>query len=166
MRRIVIAAFALTVLAACQPAIIEEANPLLGAWQISEMSVTTPDTSYTITSPQPNLYLFTERHYSIMRALGNQPRELFAGDAPVLGSLTPTDAERLAAWSTFLGHSGTYEVSGSTLTVRPIVAKIPGVMSGVSLEYTYRSMEGMLHLTAVRPWASETEQRYTLIPAR
>ncbi len=165
MRRFIFAVFALTVLAACQPEVTEVANPLVGVWEVSEVSVTSPDTSYTITNP-PSLYFFTERHYSVMRVRGGEPRELFAGDAPVIGSLAPTDDERLAAWSTFSAHSGTYEISGSTLTIQPIVAKHPNIMSGISLNLTYQAMEGMLHLTFVYPWLPNAERRYTLIPAR
>ncbi len=166
MRRFVLAAFALTVLAACQPEVTEDANPLVGAWRVSEVSVESPDTSYTTTDVQPGLYLFTESHYSSMRVTGDQPRELFVGDAPVIGSLTPTDAEIIAACRAISASSGTYEVSGSTLTIRPIVAKNPGVMSGVSLTRTIQVMDGMLHLTSVPPWRPDIEVRYTYVPAR
>jgi hypothetical protein len=166
MRRFVLAAFALIVLAACQPEITEDVNPLVGAWRVSELSVESPDTSYTITDVQPSLYMFTERHYSFMRVTGDQPRELFVGDAPVIGSRTPTDAERIAACSAFTANSGTYEVSGSTLTLRPVVAKNPGVMSGVTFTRTIQVMEGMFHLTSMPSWLPDTELRYTLIPAR
>ena len=36
-----------------------------------------------------------------------------------------------------LANSGTYEVSGSTFTTRPMVAKNPNFMSGGSLTYTF-----------------------------
>ena len=107
-----------------------------------------------------------ESHYSSMRVTGDQPRELFVGDAPVIGSLTPTDAEIIAACRAISASSGTYEVSGSTLTIRPIVAKNPGVMSGVSLTRTIQVMDGMLHLTSVPPWRPDIEVRYTYVPAR
>jgi hypothetical protein len=38
----------------------------------------------------------------------------------------PTDAEKIARyeqWVRFIGQSGTYQISGTTLTFRPVVAK-------------------------------------------
>jgi hypothetical protein len=84
----------------------------------------------------------------------------------MIGSLAPTEAERLAAWSSFAGNSGTYEISGSTLTTNPIVARVPNIMSGVSHTYTFQAMEGMIHLVIAPPWLVNTEVRYTLVPAR
>jgi hypothetical protein len=80
---------------------------------------------------QPNLFLFTDRHYSMMRVTGNQPRTLAAKDSV-------TDAEKLAAYDSFVANSGTYEVADSTLTTHPIVARSPNFMSGGSDKYTFR----------------------------
>jgi len=93
----------------------------------------------------------------------SQPRELFSGDEPIVGSSEPTDAEKLAAYDSFIANSGTYEVSGSTLTTRPIVAKNPNFMSGGSVTYTYEIEGDTLRLTLTLPWAPENETRYTLV---
>lgn len=48
-----------------------------------------------------------------------------------------TDAEKMTryeAWAQFTANAGTYEVSGSTLTTRPIVAKNPSVMGQPSTQ--------------------------------
>ncbi len=169
MPRIVLAGLALTVLTACQPSPppAEQVSPLEGVWRISEMSVTGPDTSYTITSPQPGLYLFTERHYSSMYVPANEPRSLVVGDAPIIGSIELTDAEKVASWDTFIANSGTYEVTDSTITFRPIVAKSANLMAtGGPLTMTYRVMEDMLHLTFAPQWNAETETRTTLTRVR
>ncbi len=141
---------------------------LEGAWKVTEVSFESPDTSWTDADPQPSLYIFAKQDYSIMHVPSgpdgsSQPRELFSGDEPIVGSSEPTDAEKLAAYDSFIANSGTYEVSGSTLTTRPIVAKNPNFMSGGSLTYTYEIEGDTLRLTLTLPWAPENETRYTLV---
>ncbi len=135
-------------------------SALQGAWTITEVSVSTPDTSWTEANPQPGLYIFVERHYSTLIVQGSEPRELLSDD--------PTDAERLAAWSPFIANSGTYEVSGTKLTVRPLVAKFPNSMSDNSgWTYTYRVEGDTLRLILSAAWAPEGgEIRYTLARRR
>lgn|SRR4026208_768693 len=126
--RFAIATLAGTLLAACQRAESPE-PPLEGAWSIVSIRVAGPDSAAT--TLQPNLFLFTDRHYSMMRVTGNQPRTLAAKDSV-------TDAEKLAAYDSFIANSGTYEVTDSTLTTHPIVARSPNFMSGGSDKYTFR----------------------------
>jgi hypothetical protein len=80
---------------------------------------------------QPSLYLFGDKHYSMMRVTGNQPRTLAAKDSA-------TDAEKLAAYDSFIANTGTYEVADSTLTIHPVVARSPNFMSGGSDKYQFR----------------------------
>lgn len=85
-------------------------SPLRGAWLLSEI-VEGPSPN---ASPLPSLSIFTDRHYSAMAVIGPRPR--FApGQA--------TDADKLATYDAFAGNSGTYEVSGATVTMHPIVSK-------------------------------------------
>ncbi len=160
MRAVVLTALALAV--GCQPA-TEQAGPLEGAWQTTEVSFTSPDSSWTETSLQPSLFVFAKQHYSIMLVPGTEPRSLFAGDEPTFGSFEPTDAEKLAAYDSFIANSGTYQVSGSTLTARPMVAKNPNFMSGGSLAFTYQIEGDTLRLTFTPPWATDAEERVTLV---
>ena len=128
-------------------------NPLAGAWRITEASVTSPDTSYTDTDPQPGLYLFLDRHYSTLLVPGPE-RASFTDET--------TDAERLAAYENFIANTGTYTVSDSTLTLQHIVTKFPNVMSG-TLTYTYQVEGNTLRLTlSDAAWAEEGEIQYTL----
>jgi glucose/arabinose dehydrogenase len=126
--RFAIATLAATLLAGCQRAESPE-PPLEGAWSIVSLRVAGPDSAAT--TLQPNLFLFTDRHYSMMRVTGNQPRTLAAKDSV-------TDAEKLAAYDSFIANSGTYEITDSTLTTHPIVARSPNFMSGGSDKYTFR----------------------------
>ena len=140
-----------------------QGSALQGAWQTTEVSFTSPDSSWTETSPQPSLTIFAEQHYSIMFVPGTEPRSLFAGDEATFGSFEPTDAEKLAAYDSFIANSGTYQVSGSTLTTQPMVAKNPNFMSGGSLVFTYQIEGDTLRLTITPPWATDTEVRSTLV---
>ncbi len=81
----------------------------------------------------------------------------FSGDEPVLGTQEPTDAEVLTAYGSFIANSGTYEVSGSTIVTRPIVAKTPNVMAGGSLSYRYIVEGDALWLSPNLPWAPDVE---------
>jgi len=105
-------------------------SPLEGAWSVASIHVTGPDSAAN-TTVQPSLFLFGDKHYSMMRVTGNQPRALAAKDSF-------TDAEKLAAYNSFVANTGTYEVADSTLTIHPIVARSPNYMSGGSDKYHFR----------------------------
>ena len=128
-------------------------NPLAGTWRITAASVTSPDTSYTDTDPQPGLYLFLDRHYSTVLVPGPE-RASFTDET--------TDAEMLAAYENFIANTGTYTVSGSTLTLQHIATKFPNAMSD-TLTYAYQVEGNTLHLTLSNAaWAEEGEIQYTL----
>ena len=125
------ASIALTALVATLLAGCERAEPPLeGAWSVVSIHVTGPDSGPN-TMAQPSLYLFGDKHYSMMRVTGNQPRPLAAADSV-------TDAEKLAAYDSFIANSGTYEGADSTLTIHPVVARSPNFMSGGSDKYQFR----------------------------
>jgi hypothetical protein len=100
-------------------------SSLDGAWMVAEITTTGPDSAtLNIRSPQPGLLLFTGRHYSLMRIGSADPRPLLepADSATVKGLL--------AVYGTaFTANAGTYELTGSTLTTSPFVAKNPQVMA-------------------------------------
>ena len=142
-------------LAACAPAGEETTSDvsttpvqsgLEGAWKITEVSFTSPDSSWTNTNPPPGLYFFTERYYSEMYARvapdgTTQPRMLRAGEKR-------TDAEKVAAYDTITANAGTYAISGSTITGHVMVAKSPNYMlEGTSWSSTYEIEGDTLRLT-------------------
>ena len=104
--------------------------PLEGAWSVVSIRVTGPDSAASTTA-QPSIYLFGDTHYSMMRVTGNQPRTLAAKDSI-------TDAEKLAAYDSFIANTGTYEVVDSTLTIHPVVSRTPNFMSGGYDKYHFR----------------------------
>ena len=102
---------------------------LMGAWRVTEVVVTGANAA-TNSSPQPGLYVSTRQHYSVMTVGGTVARK--SPGAPK-DPARLTDAEKIAqfeVWNPFTANSGTYLVTGSTLTLRPLVAKNPGIMGG------------------------------------
>lgn len=126
------------------PAILLAQNPakksLEGAWKIAESEFMGADTS-RISNPQPSLIIFGQKHYSMMLVPGDKPRTLFKG-------INPTDVEKLSAFDSFIANAGTYEVAGSTLTVHPMVAKVPNFMAGGFSKYQFRIDGNTLWLTS------------------
>jgi hypothetical protein len=138
-------AVALILLTGSAQRAMTQGNTLEGVWKITEISVTSPDTNWTTSDPQPGLYIFCESHYSTVLIPENKSRATFSDQA--------TDEERLAAFDNFISNAGTYEMTGSTLTVRPMVAKVPGAMTGSGFSYEY-SLEGnLLVLVLSAAWA-------------
>ena len=90
---------------------------LKGAWRVVEVT----GTDGTVNAkPEPGLYIFTDRHYSITRV--TQPRSALPEK--------PSEKDQLAAFGPFAANAGTYEVKGTQLMTRPTVAKNPNVMTG------------------------------------
>jgi hypothetical protein len=115
MRRATVGVF---VAAALLASLSAQSRPSIqGAWSLVEV-VGGPAGS----GPQPSLYLFTDRHYSIMRVTSSEPRPAFADPAKV------TEAEALAVWGPLQAQSGTYEIVSGNLNLLPLVAKNPGIM--------------------------------------
>jgi len=125
------------------PAMLLSQNPaknsLEGAWKITESVVVGKDTS-RISNPA-SLIIFGQKHYSIMLVPEDKPRPLF-------NDVNPTDAEKLSAFDSFIANAGTYKVSGPTLTVHPMVAKVPNFMAGGFLKYQFRIDGNTLWLTS------------------
>ena len=150
--RILVAVLVLLPIVACEQA---DKGPLEGAWKIEAASYTGPDTSWTITSPQPSLFVFAKQHYSLMFVPGNESRSLFADRSQ------PTDAEKLGAYNSFMGNSGTYELTDSTVTTRRIIAKNPNLFS---VHTRYQVKGDSLWFTLQVPLAAPVgELRYTLV---
>lgn len=122
---------ALVVTAACgqaaEPA--PSTNPLHGVWSVT--AVDPGDGSPVISPSQPGLYIFAEGYYSAVYAPRAEPR------VPSAIAFQPTLEERAAQHETIIVNTGTYEVSGSTITYRPIIAKSPAFVGGhATAEFT------------------------------
>jgi hypothetical protein len=118
-----------------------QGDPIDGAWKIVSMSYAASDTTWTVANPQPSLYLFANQYYSVMYVPGDRPRVQWA-------SMVGTDSEKVAAFDTFMGHSGSFKTKAGTVTVSPIVSKIPNTMvAGVAQTYAYTVRNDTLTIT-------------------
>lgn len=137
------AALAVLVVVLLAPSGLESqqaAEGLEGAWRITE--VMRPGTR-TIDAPQPGILLFTGSYYSHQLITGAQPRP----DLPT-GVVSAEDI--LMVWNPFTANAGTFEISGNTMTRRPLVAKSPDTMApGAFNEYTFRLSADTLWVTTV-----------------
>ena len=136
-----------------------------GTWTLAEV-VTTGANAATNSNPQPGLYIFTNRHYSLVSVTSTQPRPNVP-PAKTPGKLT--DAEKVARydmWSPLTAQSGTYEIKGTTLTTRPLVAKNVGVMTGPASVAEFKLEGNTLWLTtksAAGQPVSETRRKLTRV---
>lgn len=114
---------------------------LEGAWRVVEVDYSGPG-ARTVESPQPGLLLFTGRHYSYTFVTSEAPR-------PPLPPGPATPEALATVWNPFTSNAGTFEVSGSTMTRRPIVAKSPDAMApGAFNEYSFRLTADTLWMTS------------------
>jgi hypothetical protein len=125
-----------------------------GAWQRTRVSYSNPDTSWVREDYQSNLLIISKAHYSTMRVLGREPRKLFKERR------SPTDEEKLEAYNSFVGNSGTYETSGDSITFRPVVARNPNTMAGVSWTAMFSVSPGSLRLTFSGKMRQDTTKTY------
>jgi hypothetical protein len=90
------------------------ANPLVGAWRISEVVEANKP---ALTDPQPGLYLFTQKHYSFVRINGNKPLPDYPSNDKA------TDADKVVVFNALYLQSGSYTVKDNVLAVKALVAK-------------------------------------------
>jgi hypothetical protein len=89
-----------------------------GVWRVVEVTPTGPNATIN-TSPQPGFYIFTAKHFSIIRDASPKGRQ------PVKDIAKLTGEEALATYGPFQARAGTYEVTGSTINMTVQVAKNP-----------------------------------------
>jgi hypothetical protein len=121
-----------------------KAAGIQGAWKVTEVT-TTGNGGRTNTSPQPSLFLFTRKHFSMLAVNGDNPRPNTPADPSKASA-----AELFAAWGPFTAVSGTYQVSGGTLTTHPSVSKNPrNMVPGAEATYTMKMERKTLILVNV-----------------
>jgi hypothetical protein len=130
-----------------------------GVWKVTEVASRAPRAEWEV-RPTPYLsqFIFTDKHYSYMYVPGVGPRKRFAGDPN-----KPTDAEKVEAYNSLVAATGTYSLSGSTLTMNAIVHKNPNEMAGTVLTSTV-TIEGstIRMVTANPPFLPGSEWRMVL----
>ena len=148
----------LAVLAGCSAtSTSQQAGPLEGAWRLTRVIIVSADGSRTALTPQESLFLFSDGYYSIAYAFGDEPFPAYAEP------FNPTDEERLARFSSILVNTGTYEVSGSTATLRPLFALVPEFVGGFA-EHDYEVSGDQLTLSWRRTMsAAGVEEPFTAV---
>lgn len=123
----------------------QKSTPLTGAWQVTKVKMTGPN-AQTITNPQPGLYLFTGKYFSIMMVMGDHPRPIH----PTLPEVPKATAQEiLAVYGPYVANTGTYEVNGGALIMHPLVSKNPELMGG-SVTYSFEIQGNSLTLKMVK----------------
>ncbi len=139
----------LVVLGACAaPAVQDDTDPLEGAWQLTGLAQVSAEGTRTDLTHQESLFLFRGGHYSMAYAFGEER-------SPAYGErFTPTDEESLARFGSMTVNAGTYEVTGSTATLRPLFALVPEFVGG-SAEHEYELSGDTLTLRWGRTLAAD-----------
>ncbi len=122
MRRIAAFTAALALLGILPSAgsIAAQESSVVGGWILTSWETADGEVN---SEPQRGLFMFTASgQYSIMYVLGDQPRAEWSGD-------TMTDAEKVAAYDSFIANSGRYSVDGNQITYEAAMAKNPNYMA-------------------------------------
>ena len=118
-----------------------------GVWKVTELASRASGGDWEVrTAPRLSQYIFTDRHYSYMYVPGADPRKLFAGDPN-----NPTAAEKAEAYNSLVAATGTYTLSGRTLTLSATVHKNPNEMIGKPLAYAVESDGDTMRMVIADP---------------
>ena len=123
----------------------QKSTSLTGAWQVTKVQMTGAN-ARTVTNPQPGLYLFTGKYFSLMMVMGDHPRPIHP-TLPEMPKATPQ--EILAVYGPYVANTGTYKVNGGTLIMHPTVSKNPELMGG-SVTYSFEIHGNSLTLKMVK----------------
>lgn len=130
--RPLVLALLLLALAGCSPTAPSDRGPFEGVWRVAEIRYVGPDGHSTNDAPQSGIIVFTTRHYSMIWTPGDAPRRMFAK------RWQPSPEEKIASFDAVAANSGTYDWTGTRVTLHPIVAKSPDFMGGEALcEYHF-----------------------------
>ncbi len=98
-------------------------DPLAGAWAVTAIG----DASGASLDPAgPGQFIFANGRYSAVFTIDVTER------TPSVAAFDPTDEEKVAQYDTIIVNSGTYEIDGDRVTLRPLVAKSPEYIGGSS----------------------------------
>jgi len=100
------------------------ASPLEGAWVVTSMQ---SSDGVAIDPAGPGQFIFLDGRYSAVYTVGVTERR------KSVKAFDPTEEEMVEQYDTIIVNSGTYQVEGNELTLRPLVAKSPGFIGGSSM---------------------------------
>jgi hypothetical protein len=118
------------------------AQKVAGAWRLDQATMPGPD-GKVAKFTNPNIYLFTKGHFSIIRIEGDKPRSTEPWMSLTRDQLIDTYIRQ------FTASGGTYDMKGSTLTMKTTIAKNPNIMTrGDWISYTVKLDGKSMTLTA------------------
>lgn len=94
---------------------------LIGVWQIAQVR---HGERLVTDQSLPSMFIFTPGHYSMLWVLGAK------SELPFAKRWAPTDEEKIERFNSLIVNSGTYEIAGDTLTMHPVVARVPDLVGG------------------------------------
>jgi hypothetical protein len=119
------------------------AQNVAGAWRLDEATVPGATDGKTAKFSNPNIYLFTKGHFSIIRVEGDKPRSTDPWMQMTQEQLIDTYIKQ------FTASGGTYEMKGNTLTMKTTIAKNPAFMARANwISYTLKLNGQTMTLTA------------------
>ena len=121
------------------------ANPLVGTWRIAEIADANKP---PLTEPQPGLYIFTPKHYSMVRINGTKPLPDYPSNDKA------TDADKVAVFNALYLQSGTYTLKDNILSIKALVAKSAFAMTAAGNQYDVAISGNTLVLTLKRDSSS------------
>ncbi len=101
-----------------------EAPSIVGAWEIVDFTLSSPDSTWKEDAPYRSVIIFTKKYYST---------EIARVERPSWADL-PNGEERSAedisnAYNGLTSNSGTYEIQGDSLVRTALIAKHPNYMN-------------------------------------
>ena len=118
------------------------AQKVAGAWRLDEATMPGPE-GKTAKFSNPNIYLFTKGHFSIIRIEGDKTRSTVPWLEMTRDQVIDTYIKQ------FTASGGTYEMRGDTLTMNTTIAKNPNIMTrGDWISYTVKINGQTMTLTA------------------
>jgi len=100
------------------------ASPLEGAWVVTSLQ---SSDGTAIDPAGPGQFIFLDGRYSAVYTVGVTERRKSEK------AFDPTEEEMVEQHETIIVNSGTYQVEGNELTLRPLVAKSPEFIGGSSI---------------------------------
>ena len=125
MKQILTSLLGIAMLATSASARVQsKSTSLQGVWQTVEIQITGANPrTIAVADPRPYVTIFTVKHYSRTEVQAEAPRAVIADVAKA------TADELRTAWGPVVAEAGTYEVSGTTITMHPLASKSPAAMA-------------------------------------
>ena len=121
---------------------VAAAQEVSGAWRLDEATLPGGG-GKTAKFGNPNIYLFTKGHFSIIRIEGDKPRSTESWTTMTPEQVIDTYVKQ------FTASGGTYEMKGNTLTMKTTIAKNPNIMTrGDWISYAVKINARSMTLTA------------------